>query len=167
MIHRPVTVTSPTHALGISSIVTQGLLAIALLIGVNSSDALAAVLSVQAEEVLVPLLMFTAAVGALGAIFVVANAQSQGAEALGAALRVEMVCKIMLAGTTLLYAFALTNYYGFLSETPSLQIYAWISGLGFVARAAQIAWDLRAVTRARKAGCVADPSPLGEPNEGG
>lgn len=162
MTSRPVTITSPTHALGISAVVTQATLALMLLLGYGTTDAVGTMLSLDVADVLLPLLMFTASVGALGSIVAVASAQCRNSATLLPAMRIELACKIALTFTTLTYTLALIQHYNF-TEAPNITTYTLIAGLGFAARSWQIRRDMRRVKVALEAGVAANPAPLGDP----
>lgn len=155
---RPATITSPTHAGGVLAIVGIGALAVQLLLGTAQPKALADLIGHHAASVLVPLLMFTAAVGALLCVLAVPRMADPAG-----ALRVEVACKATLAVTTLAYGASLTAAYGW-SGGPATQTLTWAAGTGFAARSVQVARDLRRLRRSREAGVPAIPPPLGEPD---
>lgn len=82
------------------------------------------------------------------------------------ALRMEGISWTVLAAVSIAYALSLTVTYGW-SSGATTQTYAWSFGVGGVARVIQIVRDLRHLRRAKKAGTVADPAPLGEPDAQG
>lgn len=153
---KPATITSPSHAGGVAGIITAGALAVQLLVGVAQPKALGDLLGFYAASTLVPLLMFTAASGALLCVLAIPRLPDPAGVML-----VEIACKVVLGVTTLAYGAALTVVYGW-SGGASTQTLAWGLGLGFTVRAFQIIRDLRALTRSQEAAVPATPPPLGE-----
>lgn len=157
----PVTIISPTHGVGVAMVISQAFLAVLLLMGIGSTDALSHLLTQQWAAVLVPILILLSACGALLGIWSVTRVcRYDSSGLLQASLRLELACKAVLTVTTLLYAYALTWYYG-LYEAPNISVYVWFTGGGFAVRVVQIVRDLRAITRAHREGLAANPPPLG------
>ena len=162
----PVSIISPTHATGVAMVASQAFLSVLLLLGVGKTYALTDLLDHRSAEVLIPIVMLLSSCGALLAIVSVGRVcKYDSSELLRASLRMELVCKAILAMTTLLYAYALTSYYGFF-DAPNIATYVWFTGVGFAVRTLQIARDLRSVVRAQKAGLAANPPPLGQSDQG-
>ena len=162
----PVSIISPTHAIGVAMVISQAILALLLLAGVGTTDALTALLGNAGATVLVPILMLLSSCGALLAIISVAwVSRYESSTLLRASLHMEGVCKTLLAAMTLLYAYAITDFYG-ATNVPNLSVYVWATGIGFAARSIQIFQDLRSLARAQKTGMAANPPPLGQTEQG-
>lgn len=155
-------VTSPDHPVGVMAIVIQAALAIQLLAGRGTTTAIGDLLSLRAANTLVPALTLTAAMGALYAVWAVVHAADAATQR--SALRVELVCKIVLSALTILYAAAISHYYWDRGGAPNIETYVWGIGIGFVWRVRQIRRDLRCNRNASAAARPAEPTPLGEPD---
>lgn len=154
---KPATITSPTHSVGVGAIVAVGALALQLLAGIAAPKALGQAIGWNAATIFVPAVMLVAVIGSLMAVVVVPRLPDPAR-----AMRVEAACKASLAVTMLAYAWSLTHVYGW-AGGPATQTFAWGLGLAFAVRVVQILRDAHRACRARSAGIVADPVPLGDP----
>lgn len=155
----PATITSPTHAVGVGAIIITGALALQMLTGVVAADALAETIGRAEASALVPAFMLVASIGALIAVWVVPCLPDPHK-----AMRVEAACKAALAATVLLYAYSITNVYGWYAY-PTTETVLWGLGLSFTARSAQILLDSRRARRAIAARVPSSPVPLGDPGQ--
>ncbi|MBD2760083.1 hypothetical protein IEE94_11245 [Yimella sp. cx-573] len=156
---RPVTITSPGHAVGITMILTQTAIAVQLLLGTTTTTALIKALGSAAGSLL-PALMLCASLVALSAAVAVSRARN--AATIGTWLAAEALAKAVLGAISIAYAASLTLTYGWSSGSIT-QTYAWALGLGFCARAVQVWRDRLHLRRAAAEDLPATPPPLGEP----
>ena len=157
---RPVAVTSPTHALAVAYTMGQLALAVQLVNGTATTRALDSFIGHGAEW-LVPVLMVAACAGVLTSVATMKRLADPSD-----ALRMEGISWTVLAVVSIAYALSLTVTYGW-SSGATTQTYAWSFGVGGLARVIQILRDLHHLHRAKQAGTIADPAPLGEPNTRG
>lgn len=157
---RPATITSPTHGVGVLMVIAQGALAVQLITGVARTDALDHLLP-DPIAALVPAIMLGSAIASLAGITAVTRAETAGQTLPW--LVVEACAKALLAGTSLAYAWSLTDTYGW-SGGATTQTYAWALGVGLCVRVLQIVRDRRRLRMATAHPQPATPAPLAEPD---